>query len=99
VSRAFAILQGTNDKEQTMKFLTRVEPPEPMRGLEVPQELVEALGGGKRPAVTITINGHSCRSRVTIMRHAIVIATERRQGQPRPFGDETAERARHPARR
>jgi hypothetical protein len=46
-----------------------VEPAEPMRrGLEVPPEVVEALGGGKRPAVTITINGHSWKSRVAIMR-------------------------------
>jgi Domain of unknown function (DUF1905) len=51
-----------------MKFRTYVEPPEPMRGLEVPPEVVEALGGGKRPAVTITINGHSWQSRVAIMR-------------------------------
>jgi len=29
---------------------------------------VAALGGGKRPAVTITINGHSWKSRVAIMR-------------------------------
>ena len=28
-----------------MKFRTRVEPPEPMRGLEVPETVVEALGG------------------------------------------------------
>lgn len=40
-----------------MKFGTYVEPLEPMRGLEIPSEVVEALGGGKRPAVTITING------------------------------------------
>jgi Domain of unknown function (DUF1905)/Bacteriocin-protection, YdeI or OmpD-Associated len=39
-----------------------------MHGLEVPQRVVEALGGGKRPKVTITINGHSWRSRVAIMR-------------------------------
>jgi Bacteriocin-protection, YdeI or OmpD-Associated/Domain of unknown function (DUF1905) len=51
-----------------MKFRSFVEPPEPMRGLEVPPEVVEALGGGKRPAVTITINGHSWKSRVAIMR-------------------------------
>jgi hypothetical protein len=36
--------------------------------LEVPPEVVEALGGGKRPRVIITINGHSWRSRVAIMR-------------------------------
>lgn len=51
-----------------MKVRTYVEPAEPMRGLEVPQEVVEALGGGRRPAVTITINGHSRKSRVAIMR-------------------------------
>ena len=51
-----------------MKFRTYVEPPEPMRGLEVPHQVVEALGGGPRPAVTITINGHSWKSRVAIMR-------------------------------
>jgi uncharacterized protein YdeI (YjbR/CyaY-like superfamily) len=45
-----------------MKFRSCVEPPEPMRGLEVPPEVVDALGGGKRPAVTITINGHSWKS-------------------------------------
>jgi hypothetical protein len=56
-----------------MKFRARVEPPEPMRGLEVPQEVVEALGGGKRPAVTITINEHSWRSRVAIMRGRYLI--------------------------
>lgn len=51
-----------------MKFRTVVEPPEPMRGLEVPVEVVQALGGGARPPVRITLNGHSWRSRVAIMR-------------------------------
>jgi Domain of unknown function (DUF1905) len=51
-----------------MKFRTHVEPPEPMRGLEVPPEVVQALGAGKRPVVAIIINGHSWRSRIAIMR-------------------------------
>jgi hypothetical protein len=51
-----------------MKFRAHVEPPEPMRGLEVPEEVVDALGGGKRPRVTITINGHTWKSRVAVMR-------------------------------
>ena len=51
-----------------MKFRTVVEPPEPMRGLEVPPEVVESLGEGKRPPVKITINAHTWRSRVAIMR-------------------------------
>jgi hypothetical protein len=51
-----------------MRFRTYVEPLEPMRGLEVPPAVVESLGEGKRPRVTITINGHTWRSRVAIMR-------------------------------
>jgi hypothetical protein len=39
-----------------------------MRGLEIPPQVVEALGAGKRPRVIITVNGHSWRSRVAIMR-------------------------------
>jgi hypothetical protein len=36
-------------RREIMKFRTYVEPPEPMRGLEVPPEVVESLGQGKRP--------------------------------------------------
>ena len=52
-----------------------------MRGLEVPEGVVEALGGGKRPPVTITINGHSWRSRIAIMRgrHLIGLSNANRQ--------------------
>jgi hypothetical protein len=62
------LTQETRGREQTMKFRAQVEPNEPMRGLEVPPRVVEALGGGKRPRMIITINGHSWRSRVAIMR-------------------------------
>ncbi|WP_166847695.1 YdeI/OmpD-associated family protein [Isoptericola sp. BMS4] len=51
-----------------MRFRSTVEPPEKMKGLEVPPEVVEALGGGARPPVVITVNGHTWRSRVAIMR-------------------------------
>jgi Bacteriocin-protection, YdeI or OmpD-Associated/Domain of unknown function (DUF1905) len=73
-----------------MKFRARVEPPQPMRGLEVPQEVVEALGGGKRPAVIITINGHSWRSRVAIMRgrYLIGLSNANRQAAGVVTGDE-----------
>ena len=33
-------------------------------GVEVPVEVVDALGDGKRPKVAITINGHAWRSRI-----------------------------------
>lgn len=51
-----------------MRFAAIVEPAEPMKGLVVPDEVVEALGGGSRPPVVITINGHSWRSRIAHLR-------------------------------
>ena len=33
-------------------------------GFRVPPEVVAGLGGGKRPAVTVTIRGHTYRSTV-----------------------------------
>lgn len=73
-----------------MKFRTHVEPPEPMRGLEVPQEVVEALGGGRRPRVTITINGHSWKSRVAIMRgrYLLGLSNANRRAAGVAVGDE-----------
>ena len=49
-----------------MKFRAQVEPNEPISGLEVPPQVVEALGGGKRPRVIITINGHSWGARLLL---------------------------------
>jgi ribosomal protein S18 acetylase RimI-like enzyme len=50
-----------------MRFPTRVEPAGNATGIEVPAEIVTALGAGKRPKVAITINGHTWRSRVASM--------------------------------
>ena len=73
-----------------MKFRSHVEPPEPMKGLEVPPEVVEALGGGKRPAVTITINGHSWKSRVAILRgrYLLGLSNANRQAAGVATGDD-----------
>ena len=65
-----------------MKFRTHVEPPEPMRGLDVPSEVVKAPDGGKRPAVTITINGHSWKSRVAIMRGRYLLGLSNENRKP-----------------
>jgi putative ribosome biogenesis GTPase RsgA len=64
-----------------------------MRGLEVPPEVVEALealGGGKRPRVTITINGHTWKSRVAIMRgrYLLGLSNANRQAAGVVTGDE-----------
>ena len=73
-----------------MKFRSQVEPNEPMRGLEVPAEVVQALGAGKRPRVTITINGHSWKSRVAIMRgrYLLGLSNANRQAAGVIAGDE-----------
>ncbi len=73
-----------------MKFRTYVEPPEPMRGLEVPPEVVESLRQGKRPRVTIMINGHSWKSRVAIMRgrYLLGLSNANRQAAGVEIGDE-----------
>ncbi|GAA4835941.1 YdeI/OmpD-associated family protein [Kitasatospora terrestris] len=73
-----------------MKFLALVEPPEPMRGLEVPPEVVEALGGGARPPVTITVNGHVWKSRVAILRgrHLLGLSNANRHAAGVEIGEE-----------
>jgi ribosomal protein S18 acetylase RimI-like enzyme len=47
-----------------MRFPATVEPAGNATGIEIPAEIVTALGAGKRPKVAITINGHTWRSRV-----------------------------------
>ncbi|MFD8206989.1 YdeI/OmpD-associated family protein [Streptomyces sp. NPDC059695] len=73
-----------------MKFRAQVEPPEPMRGLEVPPEVMAALGGGARPPVTITIHGHSWKSRVAILRgrHLLGLSNAHRQAAGVTIGEE-----------
>ena len=36
-------------------------------GIVVPPEVVEALGSGKRPAVTVTLNGYTYRNTIAVM--------------------------------
>lgn len=59
-------------------------------GIEVPVEVVEALGSGKRPAVTVTINSHTYRSTVATMggRYMLPLSAENRQAAGLAAGDE-----------
>ncbi|MFF5714544.1 YdeI/OmpD-associated family protein [Streptomyces sp. NPDC012756] len=79
-----------DEREKIMKFRAYVEPPEPMRGLTVPPEVVEALGGGARPPVTITVNGHSWKSRVALLRgrHLLGLSNANRRAAGVAIGDE-----------
>jgi hypothetical protein len=51
-----------------MRFSTTVElGGKTATGLEVPADVVTALGTGKKPAVRVTVNGHTYRSTVATM--------------------------------
>ena len=42
-------------------------------GVPVPEEVLEALGGGRRPAVDVAVNGYRYRSTVGIMDRMITV--------------------------
>ncbi|MFW0773389.1 YdeI/OmpD-associated family protein [Paenarthrobacter nitroguajacolicus] len=50
-----------------MKFTTTIVGDGNKAGIEVPDEIVEGLGAGKRPPVVVTINGRSYRSSIAVM--------------------------------
>ena len=59
-------------------------------GIEVPAEVVEALGAGRRPAVTVTINGFTYRSTIAVMGgvYMVGVSAENRAGAGVAGGDE-----------
>jgi Bacteriocin-protection, YdeI or OmpD-Associated/Domain of unknown function (DUF1905) len=59
-------------------------------GIQVPDEVVEALGSGKRPAVKVTVNGYSYRSTVASMSGVFMVSlsAEHRAGASVGGGDE-----------
>lgn len=61
-------------------------------GITVPAEVVRALGAGKRPAVRVTINGHTYRSTVAAYREAFMLplSAEHREAAGVSAGDQIA---------
>lgn len=59
-------------------------------GMEVPPDVVDRLGPTRRPAVTVTVNGHTYRSTVTPMggRFLIPVSAEVRKQAGVAAGDE-----------
>ena len=51
-----------------MKFTAHVIPSGNATAVEVPDAVMKALGPDARPPVAVTVNGHSWRSRVAVMR-------------------------------
>jgi hypothetical protein len=59
-------------------------------GIEVPVEVVQALGAGKRPPVRVTINGYTYRNTVAVMggTYMIGVSNEHRAASGLAGGDE-----------
>jgi hypothetical protein len=59
-------------------------------GIQVPPEIVEALGAGKKPPVRVTIRGHTYRSTVAKRgeRYLLGVSAENRAGAGVAAGDE-----------
>jgi hypothetical protein len=59
-------------------------------GIEVPADVVEALGAGKRPPVKVTINGYSYRNTIAVMggTYMVGVSAQHRQGAGVAGGDE-----------
>ncbi len=74
-----------------MRFRTTVQQSgKTATGIRVPDQAIEALGEGKRPAVRVTINGHTYRSTVAVMGGAYMVAlsAENRAAAGVAAGDE-----------
>jgi hypothetical protein len=74
-----------------MKFRATVElHGKTATGIEVPDGIVAALGAGHRPAVTVTVGGHSYRTTATRMggRFLIPLSAENRTAAGVAAGDE-----------
>jgi len=73
-----------------MRFSTTVElGGKTATGMEVPPEVVTALGAGRRPAVRVTVGGHTYRSTVATMggRFLLPLSAENRTAAGVAAGD------------
>jgi hypothetical protein len=59
-------------------------------GIEVPPEVIEALGKGKKPPVFITVNSHTYRNTVAVMggRYMVALSVKHREAAGVAGGDE-----------
>ncbi len=74
-----------------MRFRTTIlQSDKTATGIRVPEEVVEALGAGKRPKVTVTINGFTYRSSIAVMGgdFMVGVSAEHRAGAGVAGGDE-----------
>jgi hypothetical protein len=78
-------------EESPMRFhATILQTDKTATGIEVPAEVVEALGAGKRPRVRVTLGGYTYRSSVAVLggRFMVGVSAEHRAGAGVAGGDE-----------
>ena len=74
-----------------MRFTTNVElGGKTATGFAVPDDVVEALGRGKRPPVVVTLGGHTYRSTIAVMggRYLLPLSAENRTAAGVAAGDQ-----------
>ena len=74
-----------------MKFRTTIaQSGKTATGIPVPDDVVDALGGGRRPAVNVTVNGYTYRSSIAAMGGGsmISLSSEHRERSGLSGGDE-----------
>ena len=78
-------------KNALLKFRTIIKQAgKTATGIQVPPEIVEGLGAGKKPPVTITINGYTYRNTIAVMGgvYMVGVSAEHRAGAGVAGGDE-----------
>lgn len=72
-----------------MKFTTTILGSGNKAGIEVPEDVVTALGAGRRPPVVVTVNGTSYRSSIAVMggRNMIGVSAANRELTGASAGD------------
>ena len=74
-----------------MKFRTTIlQSGKTATGIRIPDEVVEALGSGKRPPIRVTINGYTYRNTVAVTdrEYMVGVSAEHRAGAGVAGGDE-----------
>ena len=72
-----------------MKFNTTIRQNGNNTGIEVPNEIVESLGAGKKPPVKMTLNGYTYRSSIAVMdgKFMVSLSAENRKNAGVKGGD------------
>src|SRR4051812_13056688 len=81
---------GPSPRRTGMRFRTTIlRAGRTATGIEVPPEVVEALGASKRPPVRVTVNGYTYRNTIAVMggKYMVGVSAEHRAGAGADGGD------------